>query len=293
MNNLLSGLEMLGFDQKMDAGHLFDEEKKTVPAEKKAVAPEKEAVHTEDEFLLDKTVHCPVCDHVFQTRVVKSGRAKRLDPDFDLRPRFAYIDTNKYDVASCPKCGYTAMNRYFAHVSSAQIKLLREGVKSRFKPSAVATFKPETIVSYDTAILRYKLALLNTVVKRGKNSEKAYVCLKLSWLYRGWNEEQAQKGEADEQTRQEHEKEGQLYYEQAYEGFCKAIGTEPFPMCGMEKDTMDLLLANMAFRLQKTDQASRFVASLLSSNTATRSIRERAKNLKEEIIQEIRDKKAV
>ena len=39
--------------------------------------------------------------------------------------------------------------------------------------------------SYEKAIERYKLALYNTLVKKGKNSEKAYECLKISWLYRG------------------------------------------------------------------------------------------------------------
>ena len=33
------------------------------------------------------------------------------------------IDTNKYEVASCPKCGFTAMHRYFGHLSSLQIKI--------------------------------------------------------------------------------------------------------------------------------------------------------------------------
>ncbi|MFR8428491.1 MAG: DUF2225 domain-containing protein [Roseburia inulinivorans] len=30
-----------------------------------------------------------------------------------------------------------------------------------------------------------KLALFNTIVKKGKTSENTYSCLKLSWLYRG------------------------------------------------------------------------------------------------------------
>ena len=56
-----------------------------------------------------------------------------MEPDFDLRPRFQYIDTNKYDVSSCPQCGYTAMNRYFTHLSTGQVKMIEEGVCHKFK----------------------------------------------------------------------------------------------------------------------------------------------------------------
>ena len=182
--NLLEGLEKFGLD-KMDTEHIFEEEKKEV-APAKPQATVKEEVHSEKEFLLEKSIRCPVCDTVFKTKMVKTGRVKRLEPDFDLRPRFQYIDTNKYDVSSCPKCGYTAMNRYFSHLSSAQIKMIDEGVRRKFKQTNLV--EPEEY-SYEEAIERYKLALYNTLVKKGKASEKAFECLKISWLYRGRKEE--------------------------------------------------------------------------------------------------------
>lgn len=151
--------------------------------------PKKEPVHSETEFLLDKSIRCPVCDNVFRTRMVKTGRVKRMEPDFDLRPRFQYIDTNKYDVSSCPQCGYTAMNRYFTHLSTGQVKMIEEGVCHKFKGQKQPKEEPMEPYSYEKAIERYKLALYNTLVKKGKNSEKAYECLKISWLYRGWIEE--------------------------------------------------------------------------------------------------------
>lgn len=182
--NLLEGLEKFGLDQ-MDTEHIFEDEKKEeVPAKPQATV--KEEVHSEKEFLLEKSIRCPVCDTVFKTKMVKTGRVKRLEPDFDLRPRFQYIDTNKYDVSSCPKCGYTAMNRYFSHLSSGQIKMIDEGVRRKFKQTNLV--EPEEY-SYDEAIDRYKLALYSTIVKKGKTSEKAFECLKISWLYRGKNEE--------------------------------------------------------------------------------------------------------
>lgn len=280
--NLLEGLEKFGLDH-MDTEHLFEDEKKEAAPEE-AKAEVKEIVHTEKEFLLEKSIRCPVCDTVFRTKMVKTGRVKRLEPDFDLRPRFQYIDTNKYDVASCPKCGYTAMHRYFSHLSSGQIKMIDEGVRRKYKP--VKQEEPEEY-TYDEAIERYKLALYNTLVKKGKSSEKAFECLKMSWLYRGKVEELMASEQRDAEAIKESQKEEKLYYEQAYEGFIKAIASESFPMCGMEESTINLLVASMAFKLEKYDIASRFVSLVLTSHAAGRSAKERAMDLKETIIKQL------
>lgn len=287
--NLLSGLEKFGLSP-MDTEHLFEEEKKESTASK--ASANEPIVHTEEEFLLDKTVKCPVCDNTFRTRVVKTGRVKRLQPDPDLRPRFQYIDTTKYDVSSCPKCGYTAMNRYFSHLTTGQIRMIEEGVHRKFRPEPEAKEEEMKAYSYDKAIERYKLALYNTMVKKGKASEMAYECLKISWLYRGQIEELNEAQEKDEEKLKECREQENLYYVQAYDGFVKAIASENFPMCGMEESTVNLLMANMAFRLEKYDVASKFVSTILASAASARPVKDRAMDLKEEIIAKMHDAKA-
>ena len=163
--NLLSGLEKFGL--KADATtNLFEEEKKVVVAED---GTKKEAVPDESSFLLDKAIRCTVCDKVFKTKMVNS-RVKRLEPDLDLRPRYEYIDTLKYNTKSCPYCGYTAVSRYFEHLSSMQIKLVKEQICANFKASD--DIEPK-LLSYDEAIERYKLALFCSIAKKAKTSEKA------------------------------------------------------------------------------------------------------------------------
>ena len=115
--NLLAGLEKFGLKAD-ETTNLFEEEKKNVAAQDGTA---KEAPPEEDTFLLDKAVRCTVCDKVFKTKTIKNGRVKRMEPDFDLRPRFEYIDTVKYGVVSCPFCGYTSLTRYFEHLSGGQI----------------------------------------------------------------------------------------------------------------------------------------------------------------------------
>lgn len=284
---LLSGLEKFGLEQ-MDTTNLFEDEKKPKAEQQgQADAPKKEK-HLETEFLLLKSIRCPVCDHVFRTRLVKTGRVKRLEPDFDLRPRFAYIDTNKYDVSSCPKCGYTAINRYFSHITSGQVKLIDQGVHSKFKANTLVNAEDVLeAYTYEEAIEYCKLALYCTMVKRGSTSEKAYECLKLSWLYRGWREKLESEGTNDRELLSNVKEEEDAYYKQAYEGFMKAIASESFPMCGMEESTVNILLANMAFKLEKYDASSKLVSAILASRVASRSVKDRAMTLKEEIIKKL------
>lgn len=284
---LLSGLEKFGLEQ-MDTTNLFEDEKKPKAEQQGQADAPKEEKHLETEFLLLKSIRCPVCDHVFRTRLVKTGRVKRLEPDFDLRPRFAYIDTNKYDVSSCPKCGYTAINRYFSHITSGQVKLIDQGVHSKFKANTLVNAEDVLeAYTYEEAIEYCKLALYCTMVKRGSTSEKAYECLKLSWLYRGWREKLESEGTNDRELLSNVKEEEDAYYKQAYEGFMKAIASESFPMCGMEESTVNILLANMAFKLEKYDVSSKLVSAILTSRVASRSVKDRAMTLKEEIIKKL------
>ncbi len=284
---LLSGLEKFGLEQ-MDTTNLFEDEKKPKTEQQGQADAPKEEKHLETEFLLLKSIRCPVCDHVFRTRLVKTGRVKRLEPDFDLRPRFAYIDTNKYDVSSCPKCGYTAINRYFSHITSGQVKLIDQGVHSKFKANTLVNAEDALeAYTYEEAIEYCKLALYCTMVKKGSTSEKAYECLKLSWLYRGWREKLESEGTNDRELLSNVKAEEDAYYKQAYEGFMKAIASESFPMCGMEESTVNILLANMAFKLEKYDVSSKLVSAILASRVASRSVKDRAMTLKEEIIKKL------
>ena len=282
--NLFSGLEKFGLNPEASM-NLFEEEKKE--AEKKAEGKAEEKVPTEEEFILEKSVRCKCCDNVFKTKMIKNGRVKRLEPDKDLRPRFQYIDTLKYDITSCPNCGYTAMNRYFDALSSAQAKLIRENISSQFKKNTT----PEPVTyTYDEALDRYKLSLVNTMVKRGKDSEKAYACLKIAWLLRGKGETMPENTPEEKQAKAECKKEEEAFYQQAFDGFMKATAKEMFPMCGMEQSTVDYLIAYMAYHFGKFEIASKVLAGVITSAAASRRMKDMALDLKEEIIAQLRKK---
>lgn len=284
--NFFAGLEKFGFQSGKDVD-LYADEKEEL-REKEEQKEKQAEIPKEEEFLLEKSVRCVVCDKVFRTKLVKSGRVKRLEPDMDLRPRHQYIDTLKYDAASCPYCGYTALNRFFEHVSPGQIKLVKEQICSNFKSGDAEL--PETY-DYDKAIDMHKLSLLNAMVKKAKTSEKAYNCLIISWLLRGKAEQIEEESPELEKQIAECKKEEEAFYQQAYDGLMKAVSTEMFPICGMDQSTMDYLLAVMSFHYKKYDVASKTLANVITSASASRKMKDKALELKDEIIKELRKSK--
>ena len=287
---LFSGLEKFGFNVQ-DVEDIYEEPKSEKEEEKVEVVKAEVKPPEEKEFLVLKYVKCPVCDLKFRSQFIKTGRARRIGADRDLRPRFSHIDTLKYDVVSCPKCGYASISRGFEGLSLAQAKLVRDQICVKFAgKDAGVEDTVDTTYSYEYSIEQHKLALLCTVVKRAAVSEKAYTCLKISWLYRGMIEDiLAKDPEADVSKLKEEEME---YYTEAYEGLQLAITKETYPICGMDQETLDYLIATVAFNLGKLEQASRFLSAVILSKTAKRATKDKALELKEEIIAAIKNNKA-
>lgn len=280
--SILSGLKGLGLGGLEDM-EIFEEEKEKETAKAAPVIPQIQ----EKDFIFDKSNVCPVCDSHFTAKMMKSSKAKLIGTDQDLRARYEGVDPIKYDVLLCPCCGYAALSRYFTGITSAQAKLIREKISTSVHISA---YNDETY-SYEQALERYKLALINAVVKKARASEKAYICLKSAWLIRGYCEELREQGDADKKVtidllaKQEEE-----YIENAYKGFAEARQSEGFPMCGMDEVTIDYLVAALAAHLKKYDVAGRLVASLLTNSQASARIKEKARTLKEQILEEMKKK---
>lgn len=276
---ILSGLGNLGLGG-LEGMDIFEEEKK--PEQQAAEVPKIE----EKDLIYDKTFTCPVCDKEFSAKIMKSGKAKLLGTDSDLRAKYEGIDPVKYDVELCPHCGYAALGRYFTGLTSTQAKMIREKVSAKVQ---IHSYEGETY-SYEHAMERYKLALVCAVVKHARASEKAYICLKSAWLLRGWAESLKESGEAEEKTIAALEQQENEYLQNAYKGFVEARQSESFPMCGMDEITVDYLLAVLATRFKKFDIASRMVASILASPSANARMKEKTRELKEEILQQLKKK---
>lgn len=272
MGNIFSGLESLGLNINKDIC-VYEKDKPEARVDGKQSEKPKELL--EEDLLFDKTYTCPVCDAEFKSKMVRTGKAKMLSADTDLRPKYQGIDPLKYDAVLCPKCGYASLNRYFNFVMSAQAKMIKEQISKSFQYA----LEDDKVYSYDEAITRHKMALLNTVVKKGKTSERAYTCLKLAWLFRGKREEALKNGAKNEEVLP-YAKEELQFLENAYEGFESAFSKETFPMCGMDQYTVMYILAELARRIGKVDEAKRWVSKVLVARDANRRIKEKALDLK-------------
>ena len=267
---------------KLEGAEIFEEEKKE---EKPKEEPKVEAPFDENDVLFDKSVECPVCGKGFSFRAVKTGKARLLGQDPDLRPKYDKFEPAKYDVVLCPYCGYATLVRYFTSLPAAQVKLLREGIGG--KVHGVAN---NPILSYDDAIQRYQLALASSIVKRAKDSEKALVCLKMAWIIRGKKENLPDDTPDYDNVMSQLRADENEALKAAYDGFVSARQKESFPLAGMDETTVDYLLAVLAARFEEFDVAQKMIAGILTSRTANNRIKDRARDLKDQVLMEMKAK---
>lgn len=279
MKNLFSGLESFGLGNLKKMDIYESEEKQDKLKEEQPKLSEEEPKETD--YIFEKTFQCPVCDSEFKCKTIKTGKVKLISADMDLRPRYQDVDSLKYDVVACPNCGYAALSRFFNLLTTPQAKLIKTNICSSYKKREYT----DEILSYEEAINRHKLALINTVVKHGKLSEKAYICLKIAWLLRGYREtlpegkgKQAKEKELNEQELE--------FLANAYDGFVEAYKKELFPMCGMDELTITYLLAELARRLGKFEESAKFVSKVITSRNANERIKDKARMIKQLISEE-------
>lgn len=277
MKNIFAGLESFGLKgtNKVDVFQDQTEDK----AQGKGENKEHKKEITEEDLLFEKSYTCPVCDNEFKSKMVRTGKVRLAGADTDLRPRYMGVDALKYDAVLCPKCGYAALNRYFNFIMARQAASIKEEISKTFSYEGTE----DKVYSYEDAIMRHKLALLNTVVKNGKNSERAYTCLKLAWLYRGKREMLLQQEEYDKDEVMELATEEKELLTNAYEGFESAFSKEDFPMCGMDQYTLLYLLAELARRIGDNEAAARHVSKVLVGKNVQKRIKDKAVDLKEKL----------
>ncbi len=273
MANLFSGLEAFGLGNLSEMD-IYDEKEKE---EAKKQIEEGKPSFSEEDIIFDKTYSCPVCDQEFKTKTVKSGKVKLLALDTDLRPIYQDMDPLKYDAIVCPNCGFAALGRFFKYVSSTQIALIKKNITASFR----GIKEVGTTFSYDDAITRHKLALVNAIVKKSKTSERAYTCLKTAWVIRGKTEHLPKELPDYDKQLIELEREELDFVAKAYVGFEEAFSKEDFPMCGMDEPTITLLMAELARRISKFDEAGRWISKVLISRDANERIKTKARDIKD------------
>lgn len=285
MSDLLSGLSSLGLGDLKEM-NLFEE-----PKEEKEEKAAQEVVVDETEFLLERTYECPICGRKFKCIMPRAGKSKLVGTDMDLRPVHEYVDLTKYDVIVCQNCGYASLSRYHGTITDRQKKAILEKISQNYK----GDMTPQKVYTYEEALAHYQLALVNAIVRQAKHSEKAYICLKAGWLVRGYAEwlltEEGKKDAEAEKKREQALKMEEDYIKNAFEGFQSAITNENFPIAGMDENTMNYLIAVLAYRFDRLDVAGTMISRILVSPAASNRIKDRARELKDLVVAKLKENK--
>lgn len=245
----------------------------------------KKKVDSENDYIFEKTYTCVVCNKEFKEKVVKAGRLRVVGHEEDLRPIYDGYDLAKYDVVMCPHCGYSALSKNFSALSDTMIKMIREEIGSKFKPRDAY----DELYTYDDAIERFKMALVNCIVKHSKVSEQAYICLKLAWLYRGKAEMLPDCTDDYEKKFNDCKVNEEAFLKRAYEGFTNSLSKENFPICGMDEYTLSYIMAVLARKNGDYSNSMKLLGRVILSNGAKNSLKEMAREQKEILETHIRE----
>lgn len=277
MAGILSGLKSLGLGE-LEQRELYEEEEKVIQIPK--VEPKRSVIEEKD-LIYDKSFSCPVCDKKFTSKVMKTGKTRLISMDLDSRPIYEGIDSNKYDVVECPECGYAAMVPYFQALLNAQIKMVREGICNKIKIQNPTG----EIYQYEDVLPRYQVALACAIVKHGKDSEKAYICLHFAWLLRGYVQILEEEEKLTAEKAKELQEQEQECLQKALEGLINARQKESLPICGMDQSSLDYMIAAVAYELEKDAIAAKMVSDMLVSPGTNSRMKDKARELKQLILE--------
>lgn len=288
MLGLLQGLEKFGLSE-LENLNVYEDEKKTIAQDKDV----KETPHIikEEDYLFDKTYECPVCYQKIKARTMRTGRAKLVRTDIYLRPVYENIEPLKYEVISCPCCGYSVHSRYFGGLTGLQIKAIRDTISISFRSPT----EEKPTYTYEEALGRYKLSLACAIVRRAKASEKAYICLKAGWLLMSMEDALKSKAasEAEKQECQQKLKEIRAeqneFLKNALDGFLAARQTEG-PLAGLDESTVEYITAVLAVRFGQYETASRILSGILTAPSTSSRMKDKAVELKQILIARVKEK---
>ena len=226
-------------------------------ADQNAVVPTKEEVIA---YLYPKKFTCTVCDGEFTKQMVRTTKLRVLQVDTDFRSAYRDIDPNRYEVILCSHCGFASLPTHFDKVVNRQKEAILQKIKPEYKH-----VEYEMPLSLEDTVAIYKQAFACADAMNAKVSVKAFLSLRLAWVYRD-------AGRKEEEL---------LLIKDVYEGLKEAFSTENFPLGNMDEATAKYVIADMARRTGQMGEAMRWVADVVVAKGISSSIKERAGRLKD------------
>lgn len=279
MESIFSDLGAFGLDRDQPLD--FKDQSKVEKKVKKVVTTKKT-----QQLVFDRKIKCPVCDHEFLSKTVKSSVNRFEKTSLTLRPVYSKIDPLIYDVVLCNACGYAAINSSYSKISERQIKAIREKISSKFIPKNV-----QKDYNYKTALVNNKLALYNAIVMGSKSINKAYLCLRITWIIDGYLETLTKEDEKEDK-KEALTLERLNFVKNAYVGFLEAYETISFPVFGMNQPTYYYLLGVLAYELGDHSHSKRWLSKVMVAEGSHQRLKDKARDVKDLVNQKIKEQEA-
>lgn len=219
--------------------------------------------HEMDRCVVEKEFICQTCNAKYKNYVVRKLKIKTLYTESDLRPICEPVDPNFYDVLLCSNCGYVVLTLFAEKkIKKDNIDIVKQTMQFYYVKREYPKFLTPKYV-----IERYKLALISAILKGANTSEKAYICLKLAWVYRSMEDKENEK----------------LYLTNAAYRFEKAFLEEEFPICGLDQSGLSYLIGAIYQLIGNYQVSMEWIAKVLTSKDISTRLKNKALELKEEI----------
>ena len=212
--------------------------------------------------LFDKSIKCPVCESNFKAPTVKAKTYRIDSKDSDFFIRYRISNPYFYEVLLCPVCGYAALRTDFDKIKKHQIKLIQERLSSKWVPRNF-----DLPFNEKTAIERFKLALLNTILMEGTSSTKAIITLRIAWMYRLLNDNENEK----------------IFLSESLKDFNDTYTNEYLPVYGLDRFSIMYLIGELNRLLGDNETALKCYSQSLTSIGSPQKIKELARIGKDKI----------
>ncbi|WP_058486433.1 DUF2225 domain-containing protein [Defluviitalea phaphyphila] len=204
-----------------------------------------------EEYLYEKNVECPVCGNKFKAIEVKQ-KAYVVDyRDSDFCVHYKNINPLLYDVWICQLCGYASLKRTFSDMSFKRAELIKKYITTKWVAK-----ESEKVIDYESAIKRFKLALISAQISKAKASEIASICLKIAWIYRFMDNVENEK----------------QFLQYAIDKYTEAYLQESFPVENLDKTTAEYLIGELNRRVGNLEEAVTWFNKVMSDRTASERI---------------------
>lgn len=210
------------------------------------------------DLIYEKEMECPLCKGIIKKKCVKGSKNKLKETDYDLCPHYEKINPLFYEVVVCEYCGFAQINKKTEMPTAAESERICKHVSMKFSGRNYSEF-----YTAEEAIDRYKLSLLNAIVRNGSEGEKAYIALKIGWIYR-------EMGNEEEEFR---------FLEEARNGFIKAYQKEGFPIFELQEETVSYLVAALSYRIGDYKRIYEWIEGLLKNRQLDPKLKNRCFDL--------------